>query len=61
MLAVSGMFSQELCNHKTIMATVDFYQKVYSGINPYEDMPIENMSPIEAMPPLEGHIVKVGG
>lgn len=36
MLGVFGMCAQELVNHKTIMATVDFYQKVYSGINPYE-------------------------
>lgn len=36
MLGVFGMCSQELVNHKTIMATFDFYQKVYSGINPYD-------------------------
>jgi hypothetical protein len=36
MLGVFGMCSQELVNHKTIFATIDFYQKVYSGINPYE-------------------------
>jgi hypothetical protein len=36
MLGVFGMCAQELVNHKTIMATVDFYQKVYSGVNPYE-------------------------
>jgi hypothetical protein len=36
MLAVAGFCSQELVNHKTIGATIDFYQKVYSGVNPYE-------------------------
>mmetsp|Transcript_29872 Transcript_29872/g.45816 ORF Transcript_29872/g.45816 Transcript_29872/m.45816 type:complete len:273 (+) Transcript_29872:275-1093(+) len=36
MLGVAGMCSQELVNHKTIMATIDFYQKVYSGVNPYD-------------------------
>lgn len=36
MIGVAGMCSQELVNHKTIMGTIDFYQKVYSGINPYE-------------------------
>merc|ERR1712013_772899 len=43
MLGVAGMCSQELVNHKTIMATIDFYQKVYSGINPYtgEMMPTD--------------------
>jgi hypothetical protein len=36
MLAWAGMCAQELVNHKTIFETIDFYQKVYSGINPYE-------------------------
>ena len=36
MLGVAGMCAQELVNHKTILETIDFYQKVYSGINPYE-------------------------
>ena len=36
MLGIAGMCSQELVNHKTIMDTIDFYQKVYSGINPYD-------------------------
>jgi hypothetical protein len=36
MLGVAGMCAQELVNHKTIFETIDFYQKVYSGINPYE-------------------------
>merc|ERR1712125_90815 len=35
MLAVAGMCAQELVNHRSIMETFDFYQKVYSGINPY--------------------------
>lgn len=36
MIGVIGMMSQELVNHKTIGATIDFYEKVYSGINPYD-------------------------
>ena len=36
MIGVAGIISQELVNHKTIMATIDFYQKVYSGIDPYQ-------------------------
>ena len=36
MLGVAGMCSQELVNHRTIFATIDFYNKVYSGQNPYE-------------------------
>lgn len=36
MLGVAGMCAQELVNHKTIMATIEFYEKVYSGVNPYE-------------------------
>ena len=35
MIGVAGMCAQELCNHKTILATYDFYSKVYSGIDPY--------------------------
>ena len=36
MIGIIGMMSQELVNHKTIGATIDFYEKVYSGINPYD-------------------------
>ena len=36
MLGWAGMCSQELVNHKTIADTISFYEKVYSGINPYE-------------------------
>ncbi|KAL3793040.1 hypothetical protein HJC23_003048 [Cyclotella cryptica] len=36
MLAVAGMCAQELVNHRTILGTIEFYQKVYSGQNPYE-------------------------
>lgn len=36
MIGVIGMISQELVNHRTIMGTIEFYQKVYSGVNPYE-------------------------
>jgi hypothetical protein len=35
MLGVAGMCAQELVNHKTIFETFDFYEKVYSGVNPY--------------------------
>eukprot|EP00980_Cylindrotheca_fusiformis_P022946 scaffold9948_cov129-Cylindrotheca_fusiformis.AAC.14 len=38
MIGVAGFCSQELINHKTIFDTIDFYQKVYSGINPYESL-----------------------
>merc|ERR1712222_96028 len=36
MLMWAGMCAQELCNHRTILGTIEFYQKVYAGINPYE-------------------------
>lgn len=36
MLGVAGMCAQELVNHRTILGTIEFYQKVYSGVNPYE-------------------------
>mmetsp|Transcript_27798 Transcript_27798/g.41223 ORF Transcript_27798/g.41223 Transcript_27798/m.41223 type:complete len:256 (-) Transcript_27798:58-825(-) len=35
MLGVAGMCAQELVNHRTIFETIDFYQKVYGGENPY--------------------------
>jgi hypothetical protein len=35
MLGVAGMCAQELVNHRTIIETLDFYSKVYSGENPY--------------------------
>ena len=35
MLGWAGMCSQELVNHKTIFQTLDFYQKVYFGGDPY--------------------------
>jgi len=35
MIAWAGMCSQELVNHKGILETIIYYQKVYSGINPY--------------------------
>ncbi len=35
MIGVAGMCAQELVNHRTIMGTIEFYQKVYSGIDPY--------------------------
>jgi len=36
MIGWAGMCAQELCNHRTIMDTIEFYQKVYAGVNPYE-------------------------
>lgn len=36
MIGVAGMCAQELVNHRTIMGTIDFYNKIYSGVNPYE-------------------------
>lgn len=36
MIGAAGMCAQELVNHKTIFDTLEFYQKVYSGGNPYE-------------------------
>lgn len=35
MIGVAGMCAQELVNHRTIMGTIDFYNKIYSGIDPY--------------------------
>ena len=36
MIGVAGMCAQELVNHNTIIDALKFYQKVYSGGNPYE-------------------------
>ncbi len=35
MLADAGLCAQELVNHRSILETFKFYQKVYSGENPY--------------------------
>jgi hypothetical protein len=35
MLGVAGMCAQELVNHRTIFETLDFYQKIYGGVDPY--------------------------
>jgi len=35
MIGWAGMCSQELFNHKGILETLVYYQKVYSGIDPY--------------------------
>mmetsp|Transcript_9757 Transcript_9757/g.13660 ORF Transcript_9757/g.13660 Transcript_9757/m.13660 type:complete len:89 (-) Transcript_9757:62-328(-) len=35
MIGVAGMCAQELVNHRTIMETFVFYQKIYSGVDPY--------------------------
>jgi len=37
MIGWAGMCAQELVNHRTIMGTIEFYQKVYAGVNPYEN------------------------
>eukprot|EP00579_Thalassiosira_antarctica_P023065 CAMPEP_0201989072 /NCGR_PEP_ID=MMETSP0904-20121228/92661_1 /ASSEMBLY_ACC=CAM_ASM_000553 /TAXON_ID=420261 /ORGANISM="Thalassiosira antarctica, Strain CCMP982" /LENGTH=350 /DNA_ID=CAMNT_0048543275 /DNA_START=21 /DNA_END=1073 /DNA_ORIENTATION=- len=37
MIGWAGMCAQELVNHRTIMDTIDFYNKIYSGVNPYEN------------------------
>lgn len=39
MIGWAGMCAQELCNHRTILDTIEYYQKVYAGINPYENCP----------------------
>mmetsp|Transcript_26222 Transcript_26222/g.41355 ORF Transcript_26222/g.41355 Transcript_26222/m.41355 type:complete len:287 (+) Transcript_26222:110-970(+) len=36
MIGWAGMCSQELVNHRTIMETIEFYQKVFGGVNPYD-------------------------
>merc|ERR1719247_2629405 len=36
MIGVAGMCAQELCNHKTIAQTYEFYQKINAGIDPYD-------------------------
>lgn len=36
MIGIAGMCAQELVNHKSIIDTIIYYNKVYSGINPYE-------------------------
>lgn len=36
MIGIAGMCAQELVNHKSIVDTIIYYNKVYSGINPYE-------------------------
>lgn len=38
MIGAAGMCAQEIFNHKTIVETIDYYNKVYHGINPYEGM-----------------------
>jgi len=39
MIGAAGMCSQELVNHRTIVETIVFYQKVSAGVNPYGDCP----------------------
>ena len=36
MIGAAGMCAQEIFNHRTIFGTIDFYNKVFSGVNPYE-------------------------
>jgi len=35
MIGAAGMCAQEIFNHRTILGTIDFYEKVNAGINPY--------------------------
>ena len=35
MIGAAGMCSQEIFNHRGIIETIDFYNKVFSGIDPY--------------------------
>jgi len=35
MIGAAGMCAQEIFNHRTIMGTIDFYQKIQSGLDPY--------------------------
>lgn len=39
MIGAAGMCAQELCNHRTILETIDFYQKVFAGADPYGHCP----------------------
>merc|ERR1719152_710349 len=43
MLAVAGFCAQELINHKTIAATIAYYQKVYSGGDPVINSAYDSM------------------
>jgi len=36
MIGAAGMCAQEIFNHRTIVGTIEFYEKVSAGINPYE-------------------------
>jgi hypothetical protein len=36
MIGAAGMCAQEIFNHKSIFGTIEFYEKVSAGINPYE-------------------------
>ena len=36
MIGAAGMCAQEIFNHRTILGTIDFYEKVNAGINPYD-------------------------
>ena len=36
MIGAAGMCAQEIFNHRTIIGTIEFYEKVSAGINPYE-------------------------
>ena len=39
MIGVAGMCSQEIFNHRGIVDTAIFYNKVFSGIDPYSNCP----------------------
>ena len=35
MIGAAGMCAQELVNHRTIIGTIEFYQNVFAGLDPY--------------------------
>lgn len=37
MIGAAGMCAQELCNHRSIVGTIEFYQRVFAGVDPYGD------------------------
>ena len=37
MIGAAGMCAQEIFNHRSIIGTIDFYNKVFSGADPYQN------------------------
>jgi len=37
MIGAAGMCAQELMNHRSIIGTIEFYQKIFAGLDPYAD------------------------